>query len=183
MERVGFVLKVKKGMLDEYKRRHREVWPELLDAIRRNGFRNYSIFLDEEGNLFGYFEAEESFEKCLEGMATGGGQPQVAGRHGRLLRGSQRAAGPVDAEAGARLLHGLASYGPRRNRRAQASALSLISTTCWSSGATLHHSAMRHPATHAMPRGVTSSGTRSRHAAGTFASPHEVLQLLAARRA
>ena len=70
MERVGFVLKVKRDMLDEYKRRHREVWPELLDAIRRNGFRNYSIFLDEEGNLFGYFEAEESFEKCLEGMAT-----------------------------------------------------------------------------------------------------------------
>ena len=70
MERAGFVLKVKKDMLDEYKRRHSEVWPELLDAIRRNGFRNYSIFLDEEGNLFGYFEAEESFEQCLKGMAT-----------------------------------------------------------------------------------------------------------------
>ena len=70
MERAGFVLKVKKDRLDEYKRRHREVWPDMLDAIRRNGFRNYSLFLDEAGNLFGYVEAEESFEKCLEGMAT-----------------------------------------------------------------------------------------------------------------
>ena len=70
MERAGFVLKVKRDRLDEYKRRHREVWPDMLDAIRRNGFRNYSLFLDEAGNLFGYVEAEESFEKCLEGMAT-----------------------------------------------------------------------------------------------------------------
>ncbi len=70
MERAGFVLKVKKDRLDEYTRRHREVWPDMLDAIRRNGFGNYSLFLDGDGNLFGYVEAEESFEKCLEGMAT-----------------------------------------------------------------------------------------------------------------
>ena len=70
MERAAFLLKVKADMLDEYKRRHREVWPEMMEAIRRNGFRNYSLFLDDEGQLFGYFEAEESFEKSLEGMAT-----------------------------------------------------------------------------------------------------------------
>jgi L-rhamnose mutarotase len=70
MERTGFVLKVKKDRLEEYKRRHREVWPEMMEAIQRNGFRNYSLFLDEDGNLFGYVEAEESWEKCLEGMAT-----------------------------------------------------------------------------------------------------------------
>jgi len=70
MERTGFLLKVKKDRLDEYKRRHEKVWPEMLDAIQRNGFRNYSIFLDEEGNLFGYVEAEESWEKCLESMSN-----------------------------------------------------------------------------------------------------------------
>jgi L-rhamnose mutarotase len=42
----------------------------MMEAIQRNGFRNYSLFLDEEGNLFGYVEAEESWGKCLEGMAT-----------------------------------------------------------------------------------------------------------------
>ena len=30
MHRVGFVLKVKADRLDEYKRRHEEVWPEML---------------------------------------------------------------------------------------------------------------------------------------------------------
>ena len=44
--------------------------PELLEALRRRGWRNFSLFLRENGLLFGYVEAEESFEKCLEGMHT-----------------------------------------------------------------------------------------------------------------
>ena len=44
--------------------------PELLEALRRRGWRNFSLFPREDGLLFGYVEAEESFEKCLEGMAT-----------------------------------------------------------------------------------------------------------------
>ena len=61
MERTGFLLKVKKDRLEEYKQRHAKVWPEMMEAIQRNGFRNYSLFLDDEGQLFGYVEAEESF--------------------------------------------------------------------------------------------------------------------------
>jgi L-rhamnose mutarotase len=28
MKRIGFLLKVKEGMIEEYKRRHETVWPE-----------------------------------------------------------------------------------------------------------------------------------------------------------
>jgi L-rhamnose mutarotase len=69
MKRVGFLLKVKEDMLKEYKKRHEAVWPEMLDALRRTGWHNYSLFLREDGMLFGYFEAEESFQASLDGMA------------------------------------------------------------------------------------------------------------------
>jgi L-rhamnose mutarotase len=68
MKRVGFLLKVKEDMLDEYKKRHEAVWPEMLDALRRTGWHNYSLFLREDGLLFGYFEAEDSFQASLDGM-------------------------------------------------------------------------------------------------------------------
>ncbi len=69
MQRVGFLLQVKKDKLDEYKKHHEAVWPEMLAALRRTGWRNYSLFLRDDGLLFGYFEAEESFQASLDGMA------------------------------------------------------------------------------------------------------------------
>ena len=70
MERVGFLLKVRKDRLDEYKKHHEAVWPDMLDALRRHGWHNYSLFLTEDGMLFGYFEAEDGFQTSLDGMAT-----------------------------------------------------------------------------------------------------------------
>src|SRR5437870_10347437 len=56
-KRAGFVLRVKADKVDEYVRAHREVWPELLEALRDAGIRNYTIF--RAGNeMFGYFEAD-----------------------------------------------------------------------------------------------------------------------------
>ena len=69
MERAGFLLKVRQDRLEEYKEKHRNVWPELLEALRRHGWRNYSLFMREDGLMFGYFEAEESFRASLEGMS------------------------------------------------------------------------------------------------------------------
>jgi len=69
MKRVAFILKVKEDKLEEYKEHHRHVWPEVLDALKRNGWHNYTLFLRPDGMLFGYFEAPESFEACLAGMA------------------------------------------------------------------------------------------------------------------
>lgn len=68
MQRVGFVLKVKSELLDKYKARHKSVWPEMLDALRQTGWRNYSLFLRADGLLFGYLETED-FEAALAGMA------------------------------------------------------------------------------------------------------------------
>ena len=57
-------------MLDDYKRHHQAVWPEMLDALRRNGWHNYSLFAREDGLLFGYFEADDDFVASLEGMSS-----------------------------------------------------------------------------------------------------------------
>jgi L-rhamnose mutarotase len=68
MERVAFRLKVRKEMMDEYARRHADVWPEMLEALRSTGWSNYSIFLDRtDGALFGYFETPD-LAAALEGM-------------------------------------------------------------------------------------------------------------------
>jgi L-rhamnose mutarotase len=57
-QRTAFVLNVRPDRLDEYVRAHQEVWPEMLDALRGAGIRNYSIF--RHGNqMFGYFEADD----------------------------------------------------------------------------------------------------------------------------
>ena len=71
MPRVCFLLKVRSERLDEYKRRHEHVWPEMLDALRRTGWRNYSLFLRGDGLLVGYLECDD-FQACLDGMAREG---------------------------------------------------------------------------------------------------------------
>jgi L-rhamnose mutarotase len=55
--------------MDEYRARHREVWPEMLDALREAGWRNYSLFAREDGMLFGYLETDD-FEAAQRAMAA-----------------------------------------------------------------------------------------------------------------
>ena len=69
MQRVGFILKVRADRMEEYRKHHEEVWPEMLDALRRTGWHNYSLFMKEDGTLFGYVETAESFQSSLAGMA------------------------------------------------------------------------------------------------------------------
>ena len=68
MKRIGFLIKVKEGMIEEYKQRHEAVWPEMLEAIRRSGWHNYSLFIREDGLLFGYFETPDSLESALQNL-------------------------------------------------------------------------------------------------------------------
>ena len=57
-QRTAFVLHVKPDRIDDYVEAHAHVWPEMLQALRDAGIRNYSIFRD--GNqVFGYFEADD----------------------------------------------------------------------------------------------------------------------------
>ncbi len=68
MQRICFLLKVREERLEEYRARHGEVWPEMLDALRETGWHNYSLFLREDGLLIGYLETLD-FEAALQGMA------------------------------------------------------------------------------------------------------------------
>lgn len=70
MKRVGFILKVKEELIEEYKRRHEEVWPDMLEALCRTGWHNYTLFMRNDGMLFGYFETPESFQAALDGMSA-----------------------------------------------------------------------------------------------------------------
>lgn len=59
-QRVGFRMRLFKGLEGEYKRRHDELWPELATLLRQAGISDYSIFLDEQDNtLFGMFTTED----------------------------------------------------------------------------------------------------------------------------
>jgi L-rhamnose mutarotase len=55
----AWTLRLKPGREAEYDRRHREIWPELLDALRDAGISRYVIFRDEL-RLFGCFETEDA---------------------------------------------------------------------------------------------------------------------------
>ena len=58
MERFAWKARVKPGMMDEYKRRHDNIWPEMLELLHKAGIRNYTIWTDGE-ELFGYYECEK----------------------------------------------------------------------------------------------------------------------------
>jgi L-rhamnose mutarotase len=59
VQRVCFLLKVRPDRLEEYRRRHTAVWPDMLAALRETGWHNYSLFLREDGLLVGYLETED----------------------------------------------------------------------------------------------------------------------------
>ena len=57
MQRIGQVIGIDPAQIDEYKRLHAAVWPEVLARITACNIRNYSIFLRQPENLmFAYFE-------------------------------------------------------------------------------------------------------------------------------
>jgi L-rhamnose mutarotase len=69
MNRVGFILKVKADLIEEYKEHHRNVWADMLAALREAGWHNYSLFMGDDGLLFGYFETPHSLEEAQAAMA------------------------------------------------------------------------------------------------------------------
>ena len=58
MTRVCFRLEVAAEHMDAYRQRHAAVWPAMLRAIAAAGRRNYSLFLDDDGLLIGYYETD-----------------------------------------------------------------------------------------------------------------------------
>jgi L-rhamnose mutarotase len=66
--RICFLLQVKPARLEEYKRRHESVWPEMREALTKAGWHNYSLFLRDDGLLIGYLETPD-FDRALKVMA------------------------------------------------------------------------------------------------------------------
>lgn len=59
MIRKGTVMQINPEKHDEYKKRHDEIFPELIYALKEHGAHHYSIFLDIKRHLlFAYVEIE-----------------------------------------------------------------------------------------------------------------------------
>jgi L-rhamnose mutarotase len=67
MQRICFILQVKPDKLEQYKQAHKKVWPEMLAALSKHGWHNYSLFLRDDGMLIGYVETPD-FKKAVAGM-------------------------------------------------------------------------------------------------------------------
>ena len=68
MKRIGFIGQVKPEMIEEYKEHHQAVWQEMKDALSEAGWYNYSLFLRDDGLLFGYFETPTSLQAAQAAM-------------------------------------------------------------------------------------------------------------------
>ena len=61
MIRKSFRMTLKEGKLDEYKKKHDNVWPEITEVLTNAGVTNYSIYYHEKDNtLIEYMELKEN---------------------------------------------------------------------------------------------------------------------------
>lgn len=74
-QRYGSVIKVKPEQLEEYKRLHADVWPEILEMISECNIRKYSIYYrqfdDGQHYLFSHYEyVGDDYEADMTKMAA-----------------------------------------------------------------------------------------------------------------
>ena len=74
-QRYRLIIEVREEHLEEYKRLHAAVWPDVLAIIRDSHIRNYSIYLrqlpDGKHYLFSHFEyTGNNFEADMARMAA-----------------------------------------------------------------------------------------------------------------
>jgi len=70
MKRYGSVIKIKLDKLEEYKKLHANIWPEVAKTITECNIKNYSIF-HKDGYLFSYFEyVGKNYESDMKKMAA-----------------------------------------------------------------------------------------------------------------
>ena len=61
MEKYAWKASVKEGCMEEYIRRHNEIWPEMLEVLKQAGIQNYTIW-NVNHDLFGYYECEKGVD-------------------------------------------------------------------------------------------------------------------------
>lgn len=59
MTRYCFTMQLDPDQIETYRERHAHVWPEMLQALHDNDWRNYSIFLRPDGLVVGYVESDD----------------------------------------------------------------------------------------------------------------------------
>ena len=64
MQRVAFVIRVRPEKLEEYKKLHNPIWPDLAAELKAAGIRNYSLWLQPDGTEFGYLECTDWTAAC-----------------------------------------------------------------------------------------------------------------------
>lgn len=69
MERICFTFEIYPGQEAEYKRRHDEIWPELVDAIEESGFRNYSLFRRDQ-QIVAYVECHPDVATAFKALSA-----------------------------------------------------------------------------------------------------------------
>jgi len=57
-KRLAFKMKVNPGVIEEYKKRHNALWPDLHKLLKDAGISEYSIFFDEETNYLFAFQKQ-----------------------------------------------------------------------------------------------------------------------------
>lgn len=69
MEKYAWKATVKDGCIEEYKKRHAEIWPEMVEVLKAAGIKNYTIW--NVGNeLFGYYECEKGIKFAADMQAN-----------------------------------------------------------------------------------------------------------------
>ncbi len=94
MERRAFLIRVKPGKEDDYRRTHANPWPELIEDNRKAGIRSYSIFMLGQ-QLFGYMEVED-YEKAIAYLGKSEVQRRWQEMHKDILETEVGATGVVD---------------------------------------------------------------------------------------
>lgn len=72
-EKYAWKARLLPGMRDEYIRRHREIWPDMVAVLKEAGIENYTIW-NVGDELFGYYECREGIKKAA---AVQAGSPVV----------------------------------------------------------------------------------------------------------
>ena len=65
MERYAWIGKIREGQIPLYEKRHKEIWPEMIKALKEAGICNYSIWRTEY-TVFGYYECEKGIDYAVK---------------------------------------------------------------------------------------------------------------------
>lgn len=57
MEKYAWKGKIVDGKIQEYIKRHDEIWPEMIEELKKAGIFNYTIW-NSGNDLFGYYECD-----------------------------------------------------------------------------------------------------------------------------